>query len=198
MKAYQIKVIEDVATEPVTLAEIKARLRIDSDYSANDADLELLGKAAREKLEQYTGLGFAKRKLQVQFSSGVHELPLGPTISANADIVVTDSDDEPIDADKYAIQGLTFKSIALGCLTNVSFFYPENGGMPDIWEGSVTHLDYNVTYETGYEILPSGLKSALLTQIDYDFKAEGSEQLEPISPVAVQKCRGYSRNLVIQ
>lgn len=198
MKAYQIKVIEDVTTEPVTLAEIKARLRIDSDYSANDADLELLGKAAREKLEQYTGLGFAKRKIQVQFSSGLHELPLGPTISDNADIIVTDAEGVPIDADKYAIQGLTFKSIALGCLTNLSFFYPENGGMPEIWEGSVTQLDYNVTYETGYEILPAGLKSALLTQIDYAFKAEGSEQLDPISPVAVQKCRGYSRNLVIQ
>ena len=50
---FEIEVISEEETEPVTLTEVKDFCRLDSDSSDNDTVLELLIASCREKLEGY-------------------------------------------------------------------------------------------------------------------------------------------------
>lgn len=194
---YEIKIIEDIEAEPITLAEVKSFLRIDSDFSSEDSVLELLITASREILENHLNLSFGLKKLQVQFTGGCFDLPAGPHHDIESLYPVND-ETYPEEITDYTITGLAFKTIHLDSVEdNLRFFYPIAGGPPELWSYENEQGRYNIVFNAGYETLPKALKNALLTQVDYAYKSLGQPNMEPLSPVALQLSATYSKNLVL-
>lgn len=59
-----VKVVTDLATEPVTLQEAKTWMRI-NDFTSDDTLITALIKSSRTLLERYTGLSFGTKTLEV-------------------------------------------------------------------------------------------------------------------------------------
>lgn len=195
MKEYQIEVVTDLESEPVTLEETKAWLRIDADFFDDDNILNSLITGGRELLEKFTNLAFGVKTLKVRFSSNCIDLPYGPTGVIQSVTYV--EDDEVIPEYKYEVRGLTYKSLLFNSAYDARWFYPIGGGTPQLWEGNLRHKEIDVVYQTGFDVLPKALKNALLTQIDYMYKNLGETNLEPLNPVAEKLAFPYSRNLVL-
>jgi uncharacterized phiE125 gp8 family phage protein len=70
-----------IAFEPVTLAEVKVWLRVD--HAVDDALIEGLIAAARERAEHYTNTAFARRALEITAPAGTTRIrpSLGPVVS---------------------------------------------------------------------------------------------------------------------
>lgn len=200
--SYQIKVITDVVTEPVTLAEVKAWCRIDADYVAPDTILSMMMVSARELLEQETNIGFAPRVLELQWNGCPVEMPYSPTGAITS---VTDKDGDAVTTDDYTVSTEQAKSIYInsvcGNLGNAEFFYGIDQTV-SLWTWNYTDFCdslYKCVYTTGYEIakLPKPLKQAILTQIDYMYKQQGQPSNSIVSEQALLLCKGYSRNLIL-
>jgi hypothetical protein len=197
---FQIEVISEDSTEPVTLTEVKDFLRIDSDSSSDDSVLELMIVSCREKLEGFTNLYFIPKEVQIEFSSRVFELPYGPA-GAITELTRQVNDETPVvvDPSKYYTTGLAFKTLIIKEFDNEGggWWYPIDGSWP-IWQGTIPCFEkYVLSLTTGYETLPKALKHALLLQIDYDYKWQGKQEKEDISPAAVEQASRFSRNLVL-
>lgn len=196
---WEIKVLQEPVTEPVTLAEIKDWCRIDADYSSTDSQLEIIAIASRELLEGHTGLYFAPKVVELQFTGNVQKLPYGPT--GELHYLERVWNDPYADTD-YFTRGLNFKTIFVGQNEeSIVWWYPINNGLPEIFSGgNFPFVDptYNLYYTTGYETLPKLLKDALLTQIDYLFKNQGITDMDSLSPVATMLADRFSKNLIIQ
>ena len=86
MSVPVIRVIDAPEAEPVTLTQAKAWLRVD--HSDEDATIELLITAARERAEELTGRVFVQRRLEMRldaFPAGnVIEIPHPPLIAVNS------------------------------------------------------------------------------------------------------------------
>lgn len=193
---YQVKIVEDVASEPATLAEVKAWSQIDADYSSEDSVLQTMIASAREKLEGHLNVAFGVKTLEVQFTGDFFKLPYGPTGTILAFFNVGD---DPYADTEYTLHGLTFKSLAIGSIASSEWFYPQTGGYPQLWRNyeRLNLNTYNIIYTTGYTVLPRLLKEALLIQVDYDLKTRGMPGMAALSPVAVQKANRFSQNLVL-
>lgn len=193
---YQIKVITDVVTEPITLAMQKAYSRIDSDYAEDDSDLLLKISAARELIEAQINIGCGVRTLELQWYGNKIELPFSPT----GDIVSVKDGDDTLTDDQYTLDGFQAKSIWVNsqCDWSGNWFYSLTGGYveytPNAQNGNRTI--YKAQYETGYEQLPSGLKNALMEQCDYMLKTQGQKVAE-LSKDALRMANQYSRNLIL-
>ncbi len=199
---FEIQVISESATEPVTLSEVKDFCRLDSDSSDNDTVLSLLIASAREKLEGYLNLYFIAKVVKIEFTSRVFDLPYGPAGAITQ--VTSQIDDEAaviLTTDQYYTDGLQFKTLIIKDWQNDSgwWWYPVGGGWP-VWQRPVnTRLEkYVVSMTTGYTTIPKALKHALLLQIDYDYKWQGKQEKEDISPAAKEQANRFGRNLPIQ
>lgn len=196
---WEIKILEEPASEPVDLATIKDFLRIDADYTHDDNLLLLICAASREKLEGHTGLYLAPKVVELQFTGNVQKLPYGPTVEIYY-LERVDGNDPYADTD-YFTRGLNFKTLYAGINEgSVVWWYPINNGLPEIFEGGFYGNcvpTYNCYYKTGYAILPKLLKDALLSQIDYSFKNQGITDMDSLSPIAEQLADRFSKNLVI-
>lgn len=191
---FQVKVLEDIVTEPVTLAEVKAWSQIDADYTSEDTILQLMIASAREKLEGYLNVYFGVKTIEVQFSGPVFRLPYGPTGTILSFFNVGT---DPYADIAYHLHGMTFKTLVIGGSDNSNYFYPQTNGYPLPWYNYEGHYvnTYNIIYTTGYNILPKLLKEALLIQIDYDLKTRGMPDVSSLSPVAIQRAFRFSQNL---
>lgn len=190
---FQVKILTDVAEEPITLSEVKAFLRIDEDYASDDSILEMLMTSAREKLEGYTNLAFGVKELEVMFDKVFFNLPYGPTV----EILSVEKNGEELAEDKYKITGLTFKSLNMQPELFSNIFYFDSGAAPEIFIDVVERDTFIVKYLTGYAELPVLLKQALLTQVNYEYKSLGEDSAKALSPVAMQLANRYSQNLAI-
>ena len=85
-----IEIVTDITTEPVTLSEVKAALRITG--TAHDDDLEDMISDARRFVERATDSSVSERSLKVTNVLELEdwELPFGPVIGDVTDS--TDSD----------------------------------------------------------------------------------------------------------
>lgn len=201
---FQIQVITEAAYEPVTLGEVKDFLRVDSDSSDNDAVLELMIASCREKLEGYLNLYFVAKVCKIEFAQRALELPYGPT-GAITQLTRQRGDETPIvvDPDNYYTDGLQFKTLIVKNWDNDNgwWWYPINGGWPQ-WQGprNLCLEKYVLSLTTGYPEgeLPKALKHALLLQIDYDYKWQGKQEKQDLSPAALTQANRFSRNLVLQ
>lgn len=194
MYEFQVKVLEDISVEPVTLNEVKAFCRIDADYTSDDTTLSLIRSSSREKLEGYLNVFFGVKKVEMQFSGGAIRLPYGPTGNIFS---IFNTGDDPYADIAYKLHGLTFQTLCIDSAFSPEFFYPMGGSIPQLWRDPNYGIvnTYNLIYNTGYTLLPSVLKHALLIQIDYDFKNQGLPGMDPLSPIALQKAERFSQNL---
>lgn len=196
--SYQIKVVTDVATEPVNLAEVKAWCRIDDDYVSDDVQLTMLMTSARDILEQQTNIGFAVRTLELQWPGTPVEMPLSPTGAITS---VKDKDGNTVATDKYTVTGYQAKSIWVNAVCgsgSPQFFYGIDQTV-SLWAWDERKCEdlYKCVYSTGYDVCPKPLKQAILTQIDYMFKQQGMPSNSIVSEQALLLCNGYSRNLIL-
>ncbi len=83
----------DTADEPVNVEELKNYLRISND--SEDDIVELMGKAARKKLEGYTGRYFKLVNITVTLKNEMGDLTL--PYYPNGDVVYKDMEDAVID-----------------------------------------------------------------------------------------------------
>lgn len=197
---YQIVVIQEVTSEPVSLDMQKAWSKIDSDYSELDSQISTVITSARKLLESQTNVGFAPRKLGLQWNGRLIEMPFSPT----GQILEVLKNGEAITSDEYLVNNYQAKSILiknLSCGTG-SFFYGINDAFVEPWpmgdlDGNSFWDMYQVNYVTGYEVTPVDLKNAIMTQADFMIKRFGMPDDNEISTDALLLCSGYSRNPVI-
>lgn len=185
----------ETVTEPVDLVEAKYYLQIDQDYASDDETIQTLITTARQRLEQYLNIGFARREVKVYWGGHELELPLSPT----GDLVSVKKGADAVTADDYSVIPLPAKRIAInevnGCAGN--WFYSLNGYVEFTPTHSVNTTVYECTYQTGYEVLPKALKQALLAELSHLFNLRGYPVTDLVSPNAAMLASGYSRNLVL-
>ena len=196
---YQYEFLDTDITEPVTLDEAKAWMRIDADYSSEDAIISSLITASRERLELYLNIGLVEHEVLLQWDGYPIKLPFSPNILVAS--VQKVGDDDPLDPDKYNKTGLNeFTLYVKGLGDNgLRFFYSEAGAV-SLWSwNNLCNKDrYDVTYTTGYvDNLPIALKNAILSDVDYMYKNQGRAEMSFISPMALQLCNRYSKNLTL-
>lgn len=197
---YEFTEDQDAIVEPVLLDEMKAYMRIDLDYASDDDIIESFITASRQRLELYLNLGLVEHEVKLQWAGQPIKLPFSPTTEATV-IVTKVSDDEVLEDDKYTYKGLNEKTLYIhaSSLTR-SFFYNINGDV-SLWDGWINCEDfelYNVVYNTGYENVPKALKNAIMADVDYMYKNQGKDEMNVLSPMAIQLSHNYSKNLVIQ
>lgn len=101
---YSVTVSADPAAEPLTRAQAKAHLRIDTDITDDDALVDALIQAAREWTENYCRRSWVRRTLQLRMDCfpEVIRLPRGP-VSAITSVKYTAQDGTltTLDASNY-------------------------------------------------------------------------------------------------
>jgi len=165
-QVYDITDIEtsgEIATEPVTLEEVKNFCKID--VSEDDTLLEMMITACRQECEAITNIGFVNREVVVQQNNGNGGcyLPLGPIgdISSVKDIEGNDIE--------YKAVGSTWKQI--------------------LWP---VHERLVLVYDAGYTTLPMELKLALLECIFYRYdERKVRENAHP--PIYLDQLKQHAR-----
>lgn len=152
---------------PVTVAEAKAFCRAENSTSAQDSLFALWIRAARTKIEAYTGLSLIPRNIVVELKNpqGNQELPFGPVTGT------------PVFVDAQGVtqaittQGLDFPYVPLP-------------------------FDYSkVTYTAGYAEgeCPDELKIAILMQVCYYWENRGDQMGNAYAPGVIAICQKYKR-----
>jgi hypothetical protein len=194
---FQIKDLEDVAQEPVTLDEVKDYSGIDCYYAAEDKELGALITVARQRLEAFLNVGLARRKVQLQWNGELVELPLSPT---GALVSLKDQDGAALDPDEYVLSKYDAATLEVKAVSDSDFRYWYSlTGIVQITpiHNHLCERMYTAVYETGYEKLPKSLRHALLAEVDFLEKLKGQPDPDEISPGAFMLSKSYSRNLVI-
>lgn len=173
------------ASEPVTVAEIKQYMRLEGFVDANDSSADslsdfdfddtLIGElivAARESMEEHTGLSLKEKDLEAIITNlcGRIEIPYGPIRSITT---LTDSDGTAITTYKTA------------------------GNMWYILI-SPTYQDMVLNYTAGYGTtfpLPKAIKIDLMRLVTYMYMYRGDEQ--KIEHYCSQLAGKYSRKTII-
>jgi hypothetical protein len=146
--SFDVEIVEDLTTEPITLQEAKDWLIVDEGFT--DDMITALITSARMQLEKVTGLSFGEKELSVYWErlETPIELPYGPILEVSECV-----DDEDDDVD-YELKGLTFKKLHA---------YSTEG--------------LKVTYTAGYDTLPEALKTALKMLICYNYENRGDSNI---------------------
>lgn len=152
----QTQFSSESATEPITLAEAKAWIKVDTAITADDTLITELIKAARQQVEGFLGISLISRTVTavINNSAGSIELPYGPLVSFTS---LTDEDNVAITSDNYELRGIEFKYLKT----------PE--------------YDYmTAVYTTGYTTVPENFKTAVKEQVAwlYDNRGEAKELSE--------------------
>lgn len=173
-------------SEPVTLTEAKAHLRVST--SSEDTPIGLMITAAREYVELYTGVSLMTRTWALTLGAFADpiELPRGPVASIDAvEYVDANGDPQTIDAADYE---LDVASTPAQLVRADGFSWPELGATAN----AVT-----VTYTAGMDTFPTeftDLKLAILLMIGHFYlnrEAAGSANLAEV-PLGVDSlCRPY-------
>ena len=174
---YSAKLGEPTGSEPCTLQEAKDHLKVD--YSTDDALITALISSVRHQLEQYTGVSYVARQVDIIAKlDGCHafELPFGPAAS---------------------LPTITELKV-LGGASEVLTSYTTYGGVGEFIQ--IIPTDYPrtfaVTYTSGYTTLPTALKQAVLHQIAYLYEHRGDEDIQGISPTATMLLKPFRRSVI--
>lgn len=156
-----------VVVEPVTLTEAKNYCRITT--SADDTQIELMIKSAREAVEAATGLSLIAKTAIVWFSNfnGKFELPFGPVNTFTS--LVNE-------------QGTTLTSVQYTLI---------GGQFPTLQRP--TYANLKATYTVGYTTIPSDLKIAILDQVSYDYENRGLDSDTGLCNKAWKACQRWTR-----
>lgn len=138
--SFEVKIITDLATEPVTVTEAKDYMRVIGDDE--DTLIGELITSARQRLERFTGLSFGAKTIKCRwdYMDDWAELPYQP----NA-VVSSCVDDDNV-ALTYEIKGLEYKRVFTNGANGITF-----------------------TYTTSFT-LPKGLKEAILKEVSTSYE----------------------------
>ena len=156
-----------VIVEPVSLSEAKAYCRVTG--SADDTQIELMIKSAREAVESATGLSLIPKTAIVWFSNfnGKFELPFGPMVSFTS---LINEQGTTLDSTQYTLVGGQFPYLQ-----------------------RPTYANLKATYTVGYTTIPSDLKIAILDQISYDYENRGLDSDTGICNKTWKACQRWTR-----
>ena len=153
--------------EPVTLAEAKLYLRVS--HISEDAQISEMIRSARQHIENATGLSLLTKQVQLWFSNegGFLQLPYGPITSS---VTLYDSTTGTELTDKTVVGGqhpvITFPRIA----------------------------NMRAVYNVGYTAIPTGLKNALMDQINHLYENRGAfDETMGVCQKAWRACQQYTR-----
>ena len=160
-----------VATEPVTLSEAKAWIKVADSYTDDDTIITALITAARQMLEEYLTISIASKTYTIVLKNllGDMELPYGPIVSVTS---ATDRDGETLTADTdYILEGEEYKRL-------------------------ITVTDYIKFVDVaGFTTVPEALKLAIKMQVGYMYEHRGDElDTLGMSKDALMVAKIYSRN----
>lgn len=161
---------DDEGTEPVTLADVKAQARIETDDE--DALLNSYITAARQMIEGYLNVSLVERVVTANLLNELGDiyLPYGP-IGEITSFVQDHAPEDKIDADIYKLRGQQFKRISTA------------------FDDSIT-----VTYTVGYATVPQYLKVAVLQQVAFMYENRGDVE-KVLSPDVKNSLAQYRRVL---
>jgi uncharacterized phiE125 gp8 family phage protein len=166
---FQVEIVTDLTTEPVTLQEAKDYMRISS--NAEDSLIEELITSARERIEKFTGLSLGEKTLRAYwfYFHIPQEIPYGPVTLI--DSVVNDEDV----ALEYTARGLQYKMLE-----------------------AYSTVGLTIEYESGFAVCPKGLKLAILKQVSTDYENRENysiyDQAYELSSDAKRQAQPYCRN----
>ena len=175
---YSVKLGEP-ASEPVTLTQVKANLKID--YSTDDTLLTALITAAQNQIEQYTGVSIADRTVSlIAKIDGFNdfELPYGPvqSITSITQLSILGGTNTALAAGDYSVYG------ASGEFVNIN-----TKGAGD---------KYAIVYEAGYTVTPTALLESIIHQIAYLYEHRGDEDIQGYSSTALMMAKPYRRAVI--
>jgi len=153
---------------PITVAQAQAFCRVENTSAQQDVLFALWVRAARTKIEQYTGLSLIPRSIVAVLSApqGNMELPFGPVTSTPAFV-----DENAVDQ-VITVRGLDFKFI-------------------------VNPIDYTkATYTAGYADgeCPEELQQAMLLQVGYWWENRGDQSVGyGWCPEVIAICKKWKR-----
>jgi uncharacterized phiE125 gp8 family phage protein len=165
-------VIVDVTEEPMTLGECYQHLRIDvdSDDPADSTLILAMLKASREYCENFAGLSFANKTLEIQFESFSDDMfiPFGP---------VTNIESATYENGEYDSDGLPTR-VDLNYLFNP--FTSKLSTSSDWPKGSNITIQYRAGYglDSDAKQLPSVAKIAILLMLGhlYEHREDATER----------------------
>lgn len=164
MRNLQTRVITDIVTEPVSVAEAKLYCKVQD--MADDALFPVLITSARRMLEKYTMTSFAQKTLHATWvetpKDNVIELPYGPIISVDKIYRIDEegTEEELVLNSDYYVMGDQDAIIKI----------------TSYWSSGMVHINsIRVEYKAGYgntatEKLPGDLKLAILKQVSTDYE----------------------------
>ena len=168
----EVQITSDIATEPVSYAEMKAYLKL-----SNDVEQSLITemiKSARQLLEGYTNRSFGTKTIKVRWNeiNGWQELPYSPIIS------ITSMVNDEGDTLTYETRGLEVKQIQVFSTDGVI-----------------------VQYQAGYSSLPSVLETAIKKQVATMYWNRENyvigESVNELNDEAKEICNRFSRNTLL-
>lgn len=168
----QIRVQTDLSTEPVTVTEAKAYMRV-----SNTDDDTLIGElitSARQRLEKFTGLSFGSKTMKARWDSmdSWAELPYQP----NA--VITGCVDDDGTTLTYETRGLDFKQVYVVASKGITF-----------------------TYTVSWTTFPKALKEAILKEVSTSYENRENFYIDgtmnELSNSAKMLANSYSRNSIL-
>ena len=164
MRNLQTRVITDIVTEPVSVAEAKLYCKVQD--TADDALFPVLITSARRMLEKYTMTSFAQKTLHATWvetpKDNVIELPYGPIISVDKIYRIDEegTEEELVLNSDYYVMGDQDAIIKI----------------TSYWSSGMVYVNsIRVEYKAGYgnaatETLPQELKLAILKQVATDYE----------------------------
>lgn len=168
----EVQVVTDAEAEPVNLDEVKQHLNLQFDTAGsiefNDDDTKLVDliTQCREELERYTGLSLVNKTLKaiVRNECGGIEIPGGPVIS------ITDIKD----VDGNTLSGTTVRGNQFKWIE-----YPRS---------CYLEINYTAGYDLNTNVIPAGLKRALLEEIAFRY-GNGGDQQQQYAAATVSFCQ---------
>lgn len=158
--------------ELVTLAEAKKQLRIESDFTDDDEQIERLIKSAREHVEEYTDRAFVEQRLQMRWAGFPAALTLRrPPIIAIESVAYIDNNgaEQLVDPAGYTVNIDARQPMIVPSYGN---YWPGGRVQP----GAIT-----VTYHAGYVssgsptdavLVPEEAKQAALLHLEAHYERD--------------------------
>jgi len=174
------------ASEPITLTEAKAHLRVETDFTEDDTIIGTFISAARESCEARTGRQLVTATYALRlggFPCGDSiELPKPPLVSVSSITYVdTDGTTQTLSTDVYEVDPYTTPG-------RVVLKYAQ------VWPTTRSQRNaVTITFVAGYEEVPTLLKQGMLMRIAHWY--ENREETAPVNLLSVPSGADYCDRL---
>lgn len=171
-----LEIITGPASEPVSLDEAKAHLRVDHDDE--DALIARLVKNARETAERHTGRAFIAQSWKLwrdcwpQNGSGAIEIPKPPLIAVTGVVVTSRSGAETtLSSDAYIVDRASVPGRLVPKETTV---FPV-----DLAEANAIALSFEAGYGASASDVPAAIRTAILNLVAHQYEQRGNAPAQP-------------------